>query len=49
MIILTKALRNASLSFLGAYVVPCFFPLTAGGDGEEGTSWPLVASHVLLR
>ena len=46
---LTKALRNASLSFFGTNAPPCFFPFTPAGPGEEVEARPLAASHVLLR
>ena len=43
----TRALRNDSLSFLGAYDAACFLPFAPGGLG--GDTLPLLASHVLLR
>ena len=43
---LTRALRNDSLSFLGAYDA-IFLPFVAGGLGGETLPFP--TSHVLLR
>lgn len=45
--ILTRALRNDSLSFLGAYDAASFLPFVPGGLG--GDTLPFPASHVLLR
>ena len=50
MIMLTRALRNDSLSFLGAYDAAPFLPFVPGGGlGDDGESLPFAASHVLLR
>ena len=50
MMILTRALRNDSLSFLGAYDVAAFLPFVPGGGlGGDGEPLPFVASQVLLR
>ena len=47
LMILTRALRNDSLSFLGAYDAASFLPFVPGGLG--GDTLPFPASHVLLR
>ena len=50
MMMLTRALRNDSLSFLGAYDAAPFLPFVPGGGlGDVGKSLPFVASQVLLR
>ena len=51
MMMLTKALRKASLSFLGAYDVAAFLPFVPGGGlGGDGDALPPFAvSQVLLR
>ena len=50
MMMLTRALRNDSLSFLGAYDAVPFLPFVPGGGlGGEGESLPFAASQVLLR
>lgn len=47
---LTRALRNDSLSFLTAYEVPPFLPFVPGGGlGGDGVVFPFAASQVLLR
>ena len=47
LMILTRALRNDSLSFLGAYDAASFLPFVPGGLG--GDTLPFPAFHVLLR
>lgn len=52
MIMLTRALRNDSLSFLGAYdaAAVVFLPFVPGGGlGDDGEPLPFAASQVLLR
>jgi len=50
MMMLTRALRNDSLSFLGAYDAAPFLPFVPGGGlGGDGESLPFAASQVLLR
>ena len=50
MMMLTRALRNDSLSFLGAYDDAPFLPFVPGGGlGGDGESLPFAASQVLLR
>lgn len=50
MMMLTRALRNDSLSFLTAYEVPPFLPFVPGGGlGGDGVVFPFAASQVLLR
>ena len=49
MIMFTRALRNASLSFFGAYDAPPCFDLPFAAAGAVGDALPVEMSHVLLR